>query len=297
MPSDMSKLQKLLQKQDIPPATVIERKGNIIFSSPHNGRAVPACLKPCLGMDEQWFHSAHEAMDLHVDKLFTELQDTLDNVSFVSGNYSRLVCDLNALPDYAIERHSPEYSHIKIEQNQPDICCAHQHMLRIEEIYWPYHDAKKHLIDKKRETHGGVIVLDIHSFAPTWEQKKRNVELGTIRCEKTPFSRAFEEFLRSQQSEFLFVSGEPYRVAERPNNAAPLITKRNDLQYLGLEIRNDLIAHDTGIQKITELLKNAMDYLLAHPDIDNIIKRRSEIEDNRPLTPIDHNVAHDNCSI
>lgn len=227
-------------------------------------------------MDEEWFHNAHEAMDLHIDKLFIELQNTLNNVSFISGNYSRLVCDLNALPDYAISQHSSEYSHIKIEQNQPDMCCPRQRVRRIEEIYWSYHDAKKQLIEEKRAKHGGVIVLDIHSFTPTWDQKKRNVELGTIRCEKTPFSRAFEEFLRSQD-EYLFVSGEPYRVANRKTNAAHLITEISDLQYLGLEIRNDLIADSHGIKKISALLKDAMGYLQNHENIDNITAKHSEI--------------------
>ncbi len=269
-------MKQLLDKQDIHPVTIIERKGNIIFSGPHNGYAVPKKLKPCLGMDKEWFHNAHEAMDLHIDKLFTELQNTLDNVSFIYGNYSRLVCDLNTLPDYAITQHSTEYNHIKIKQNQPDMCCPKQRVRRIEEIYWPYHNAKKQLINKKRAQYGGVIVLDIHSFTPTWGQKKRSVEIGTLRREKTPFSRAFEEFLR-QQNDFLFISGEPYRVAEHPNNAAPLITKYHDLQYLGLEIRNDLIAHDEGIQKIAALLKNAIKYLLNHDDINSITKKYSEI--------------------
>ncbi len=283
----MKQIQKLIKPQDPAPFTLIKRSGNIIFSGPHNGYAVPAQLKPCLGMDEEWFHNAHEAMDLHIDKLFGELQNTLDNVSFLSGNYSRLVCDLNALPDYAITQHSHEYNHIKIEQNQPDECCPRQRTRRIEEVYWTYHDAKKQLIDEKRKDHGGVIVLDIHSFTPTWEQKKRNVELGTIRCEKTPFSRAFEEFLRAQDK-FLFVSGEPYRVAERKTNAAPLITEYNDLQYLGLEIRNDLIANDEGIKKITLLLKNAINHLLNHPNIQNITKLRSKITKNEENPPQIH---------
>ncbi len=288
----MKQPQKLLENKDLPPVTITKRQGLVIFSGPHNGYNVPAKLKPCLGMDEQWFHNAHEAMDLHIDKLFMTLEKHLDKVSFISGNYSRLVCDLNALPDYAIAQHSPEYNHIKIAQNQPDMCCVKQRIRRIEEIYWPYHDAKSQLINDKRDKHDGVIVLDIHSFTPTWEQKKRNVELGTIRCEKTPFSRAFEDFLRSQD-DFLFVSGEPYRVAEHPNNAAPLITERNDLQYLGLEIRSDLISTDDGIKKITALLKNAIDHLLSHSDIDNITKKRSKTETDQNGHPI----IHDSWSI
>ncbi len=267
--------QNILSKNDPDPVTVINNTGNIIITSPHNGCAVPKCLKPYLGTNKTWFNQAHEAMDLHIDKLFIALSNRLNEVSFISGNYSRLVCDLNALPDYSIKNYSSEYRHIEISENCPKICCAKQKISRLNEIYWPYHDKKKQLIEDKREIHGGVIVLDIHSFSPTWEQKNRNVEIGTIRCEKTPLSRAFEKFLREEQSDFTFVSGEPYRVEDIPTNAAPMITDRNDLQYLGLEIRNDLILNESGILKITALIENAINHITSHTDIDNISMNRS----------------------
>lgn len=270
----MNTSPNLLQQHDIAPVKTLKRDGLFVFSGPHNGLAVPKCLEPCMGADENWFDKAHEAMDLHMDTLFDALEKSCNNITFVIGNYSRLVCDLNTMPDYAITRHSSEYKHIPIPENHPDICCKTQHTKRLDAIYWPYHNEKTTIINEKRKTHGGVIVLDLHSFSPTWDQKKRNVELGTLRCEKTPFSRAFEEYLRSQ-NEYLFVSGEPYRVAERKQNAAPMITKNNNLQYLGLEIRNDLIATQQGIDKMVIFLKKCIDHLEYHPDIENIIKPRN----------------------
>ncbi len=266
----------ILSQNDPAPVTIINNTGNIIISSPHNGMAVPACLRPYLGTKEEWFNHAHEAMDLHIDELFIELIDRLENVSFIAGNYSRLVCDLNSLPNHAITDHSTEFKNLIIPDNQPDNCCAQQQSQRLKEIYWPYHQKKKILIEEKRKAHGGVIVLDIHSFSPTWEQKNRNVELGTIRCEKTPFSRAFEAYLRSQ-GDFKFVSGEPYRVEDMPTNAAPLITEKNNLQYLGLEVRNDLIADSKGLNKIATLIENGINHILSHTDINNISKRRNEV--------------------
>ncbi|PCJ98132.1 MAG: hypothetical protein COA45_08240 [Zetaproteobacteria bacterium] len=272
----MSKQADLLQKQDPAPVKITKRKGVFIFSGPHNGCAVPTCFEPCMGTNKDWFNKAHEAMDLHMAALFSALEKSCENVTLIAGNYSRLVCDLNALPDYAITRHSPENVQITIPQNQPDICCKDQHARRLDAVFWPYHNAKTTTINEKREQYGGAIVLDLHSFSPTWEQKKRNVELGTLRCEKTPFSRAFENHLR-EQSEYLFVSGEPYRVAERKQNAAPMITANNDLQYLGLEIRHDLIATQTGIDKMVIFLKKCVEHMEQHPDRATIIKPRSSV--------------------
>ena len=271
-----------LTEHDLEPITVIDNDSMLIFSGPHNGHAVPSCLPPCLGTDPKWFSTAHEAVDLHMDKLFIALQDSMAAASYVYGNYSRLVCDLNAVPKHAITQSSSEFDDIKIPDNHPDQCCDNQHTSRLNALYHPYHDAKKNMIDQARTSHGGALVLDMHSFTPTWVQKHREVEIGTIRCENTPLSCALEEYLKSS-SEFHFVSGEPYRVAEHPTNAASLITKNNDLQYIGIEIRNDLISTPEGIEKMSAFIKGCVDHLYAHPDFERITSARSltlGIEDN-----------------
>lgn len=264
----------LIGAQDPAPMTITTGNSPLIFSSPHNGMGVPSCMTPCMGTDPQWFACAHEAADLHIDKLLPILQSRFPDANFISANYSRLVCDLNAKPDYAITPISPENKALKIPENQPETCCNRQRIKRIEEIYWPYHNAKKDLISQTRARHGGVIVLDLHSFSPTWEQVRRDVEIGTIRCEKTPLSRALEAHLR-EQNEFRFVSGEPYRVAQRAGNAAPLIAEMNDLQYLGIEIRNDLIAEESGLSRISDFLQRCIENIMTHPDILKIMALRS----------------------
>lgn len=275
----------MLGEHDPQPIEIINNPGNIILTGPHNGSAVPSCLPECMGTNPDWFFNAHEAMDLHIDKLFKALQEELTQTSFISGNYSRLVCDLNAMPDYAFTERSPENKNIKIPHNEPDQCCAQKRLQRLDTLYWPYHDAKQDMIEQKRQEYGGVLVLDMHSFTPTWEQKKRDVELGTIRSEKTPLSRILEGYLRDQ-SDYLFISGEPYRVAERPSNAAPMITEKSDLQYLGLEIRNDLLATESNIADMVAFMKKTLHYMIAHTDIDQAMKKRSDVIESKE-TPKD----------
>ncbi len=284
---------KLLGDNDPEPVSIISKPGKIIFSGPHNGRSVPECLPPFMGTNENWFNNAHDAHDLHMDKVFTALDKSFDDASLIWGNYSRLLFDLNTMPDYAINPRSSENGNIIIPANQTDQCCTKQRSLRFNEIYCPYHGAKTQLINEKRNEHGGVIVIDMHSFTPTWDQVKRNVEVGTIRCEKTPLSQEFENYLKHMQDEFLFVSGEPYRVAQRLSNAAALITDNNDLQYLGLEIRNDLIATDEGIDKIVTLLKNITQHL-SQPEFIDVTKRRTEISSQIPPK---HDDIYGSCPI
>lgn len=274
---------QLLNENDPAPVTLQEGRSALFFTGPHNGKAVPETLPCALGMDEDWFQNAHEASDLHVDSLFEGLQKRFTEATFLAANYSRLVCDLNAAPDYAVSRHSPENPSLKIPHNQPECCCMQERLRRLTAIYTPYHDTKRDMIEKIRRRHGGVIALDIHSFSPTWQGKPRAVEIGTIRCEKTPLSYALEEFWRNQ-SYYRFISGEPYRVAQRPSNIAPIISESSDLQYIGIEIRSDLIDRPEKRKKMVEFLGLCVDHLQKHVDLKKIMAKRSDVVQEKAQT-------------
>ncbi len=269
---------KLLAEEDPTPYTTVRGDSIFLLAGPHNGRKVPQALHQSLGTEPEWFNGAHEAYDLHVSELFERMQQRFDNLNYIYGNYSRLVVDLNRMPDYSITETSSEHEDFKIPHNQLDKCDLKSRNRRISEIYAPYHEAKHNLINDIRSQKGGVIVIDMHSFTPTWQQRKRDVEIGTIRCEKTPLSQAAEDFLR-QQEDYNFVSGEPYRVANRPASAAPLISRSNDLQYFGIEIRNDLIGTPEGMEKMTAFLGRCIEHIKGHENFEKIIQPRHSVMD------------------
>jgi predicted N-formylglutamate amidohydrolase len=267
-----AKQKHFLQDGDPAPYSISVGNNNVLFTGPHNGHAVPQCLPPCMDTDPQWFAKAHEAVDLHVAALFDVLKNEMKDSSFLSGNYSRLVFDLNAKPDFAIRPCSCENDKRIIPANTPENCTLDDRQRRMKEIYTPYHDAKNQLINDIRNQHNNeILVLDLHSFTPVWQGEKRNVEIGTIRSEKTDLSDTLESFLR-EQDDFKFISGEPYRVANRPSNAAPDISEKNKLQYLGLEIRYDLIDTHEKRVNMAQFIHSATDYVLNHPNRSNTLK-------------------------
>lgn len=271
----------LLTEKDPPPFSVTHGSSPLIFTGPHNGKAVPQSLTCSLGMGKSWFQTAHEASDLFMKELFEDMRPDFTEATFLEAEYSRLVCDLNRQPDYAVMRQSSENKNLLIPENQPECCCRAETQRRLKALHEPYHDTKNQIIETVRQDHGGAIVLDMHSFSPTWKGKQRAVEIGTIRCEKTPLSYALEEFWRNQ-SYYLFISGEPYRVASRPTNIAPLITESADLQYVGIEIRSDLIDRPEKRKKMVEFLKLCTMHLLNHSDLNKISDRRSNVIKTKP---------------
>lgn len=269
-----TKQEPFLKETDPAPYTLRRGDSLVLFTGPHNGRAVPKCLCPSLDTCPEWFSRAHEAVDLNMSELFDVLYNEIPNASYIAGNYSRLVYDLNAKPDYAIRSRSCENENHVIPPNLPNNCTLDDRQRRMKAVYDPYHDAKSDLIKNIRAQHNGqILVLDMHSFTPTWRGQKRDVEIGTIRSEKTHLSRTLEDYLRGQ-SEYRFISGEPYRVADRPSNAAPDISEKNKLQYLGIEIRYDLIDNMDKRLKMADFIKESVEYLLSHPDKDKILAVR-----------------------
>ena len=98
-----------------------------------------------------------------------------------------------------------------------------------------------------------------------------DVGISTIRCEKTPFSEAFEDFLRKEDAPYHFVSGKPYKVAERPNNVAHDIQSRNKVQYLGVEIRSDLIDTPKKRTDMARYIGEGINHVLSQPNIQEIM--------------------------
>ncbi len=289
----------LLQDGDPPPFILSKGSSPIIFTSPHNGIAVPCALHQTLGMDEDWFYKAHEAQDLHIGAVLKELKNQRPSSSTLEAVYSRLMIDLNRRPDDSIPPASSEYPELLIAQNDMKNCNVYQRVKRLKEIYEPYHNAKTQLIeDIRSQNENRVLVFDLHSFTPEWRGERRDVEIGTIRCQKSPLSRAFENYLREGQDDFNFISGEPYRVADRDVNVARILCQNNKLPYFGLEIRNDLIANAEGVQRVVKMINDGIEHIMQHADVENIMKPQLLTDDGKH-TPCDktENIPFDTWSI
>ena len=261
----------LLTPSDPQPVSIVQRDTPIIFCGPHNGNAVVGNKQQPLGMDGAWFNKAHEAQDLYISELFDYLIPRLENVSFIWGNYSRLVCDINRLPEHAIAETSSEFDHIAIPANQKTVMTDEEQKQRLNEIYWPYHDALSDLIQEKREKFGGVMMIDIHSYSPVWKGKKRDVEISILTFDDHPLSVITDNFIR-KESGMNYIPGVPYMPSKRLTNAGRMISARNRLPYFGYEIRNDMINDKAGIKRLGTFFENYTQHLVEHENFQKIMQ-------------------------
>ena len=246
----------------------ITNAGNspIVLTGPHNGWEVPDAFyeggNP-LGVEPYWFDPAselrrHEACDWGMQDLFDEIERQSSEICLIAAQYSRLLVDINRIPSLVIYEGSSETGeHIPGNMMLSDA----EKQQRMEDYYTPYHDTVDAIMQATLEKCGSVIWIDMHSFSPVWQGEPRPVGIGTLKLEKTALTNTAEAFLEAEFKD-MFVPDQPYDLAISPHremNGGNLIADRNNLEYFGLEIRNDLLGtpkqREVMAEKLIKLAK------------------------------------------
>ena len=202
----------------------------------HAGRRIPRRLDD-LGLEPEALNR-HIAWDIGAAELACRLADLL-GAELVMQVYSRLVADCNRAP--SATDIAPETSdHIAIPGNVG--ISAAELAARIEAIHAPYHAAIAAALDR-RGTERPVLV-SIHSFTPAMNGFQRPWQVGVLHSRD---SRASERALAALGRVDGLVVGDnqPYAM-DGIDYTVPRHAKARGLDYLELEIRQDLIADPDG---------------------------------------------------
>jgi predicted N-formylglutamate amidohydrolase len=249
------------------PALFDIRRGNgpVLFLFQHSGFYVPLSLyqndQP-LGLPPEWFDPnsparRHEASDWGTSELANALAFRAPEASFLRANFSRLIVDLNRKRSATevIPTTSSEHVDWTIPGNMNLSAEAREHRLR--EFFDPYHAALAQEIARIKQKYGHVIVVDIHSFTPVWLGVPRPVEIGTLYTAENTLARALNAALVRHAPE-RFTPNAPYVLADREDNGGHAFEREHKLDYIGLEIRQDLLATQEGLFQTARLITNTV---------------------------------------
>lgn len=240
----------------------------VILTGPHNGWMVPDEFtlngKP-LGLEKYWFdpqslNRRHEACDWGIQPLFNAIARKNNSIALLGGTISRLVVDLNRTENYLIYNSSSE-DQFGIPGNSN--LSAAQIYKRRAQYYDPYHKALDELLVSTREKFGTAIWIDMHSFSPLWLGAPRLVGIGTLKIAQTAHTEKIENQLHKNFGE-AFVPDEPYSMLLPENqiiSGSLAAAKRNNIEYFGLEIRNDLLQTPNQIENMGDKLLDLIPHL------------------------------------
>ncbi len=209
---------------------------NAVSSSPflltadHAGRMIPRSLNN-LGLTEPDL-SRHIAWDIGIAGVTSRLAKALDATA-IFQTYSRLVMDCNRHP--AVASAFPTISEATpIPGNQA--LTAAEKQQRQAAIFDPYHAVIARQTAQRRP-----IYLAMHSFTPSYLGNARPMHVAVLYNRNPRLSVILAGLLRTEPG-LVVTENEPYQVSDETDYGVPVHAERAGLDYVEIEIRQDLLA-------------------------------------------------------
>ena len=225
----------LLTAEDPSPVRVLREtaSSDLFLTADHAGRIIPASLKD-LGVSEAE-RQRHIAWDIGIAGVTEHLANLLDATA-VLQTYSRLVIDCNRDPSWpSAMPEVSEYTPIPGNQHlSPD-----QKAARVAEIFTPYHDRIRALLDARASRR--TVLIAMHSFTPSFKGEDRAMQVGMLYNKDARLARILLDLLR-REGDLTIGDNAPYAVTEDSDYGIPTHGEKRGLPHIEIEIRQDLIA-------------------------------------------------------
>ena len=212
----------------------------------HAGRAVPRALGDMGVPPAGW--ERHIAWDIGGAALADSLGEAW-GAAVIKQRWSRLVIDCNRAP-------SRPDAIPEVSDGQPVPAnvglSAEARAARVAEVHAPYHAAIAAELDARAAAGTPTLLVLVHSFTPRMAGFDRPWTFGVLHAGDSPVSHAALELLRREPGEVVG-DNEPYAM-DLIDYTAPTHATARGLDYLELEVRQDLIADHAGVARVSEIL-------------------------------------------
>jgi predicted N-formylglutamate amidohydrolase len=241
--------QPLLAADEPPPVSVHNAGGAspLLLVADHAGNAIPRALGRLGVAAPDW--ERHIAWDIGIAGVGRMLADAL-GAMLIRQNYSRLVIDSNRPPGTPAS--IPEVSELTPIPGNVDLSDAEKEM-RAREIFRPYHERIEAELERRRQAGRAAALIALHSFTPVFKGAARAWHVALL-YNRDP--RLARRLLALFQHEHGLVIGDnqPYFVSDTTDYTIPVHGERHGLPHVLIEIRQDLIAEESGQRKWVGIL-------------------------------------------
>lgn len=242
-----------------------DRAKGLVLLGDHAGRALPDEYGS-LGLPASEF-DRHIAYDIGVEPLVRRLA-ALTGAPAVMANFSRLLIDVNRGEDDPTMIRQL-YDGTIIGANYP--LSAAERERRLDDYYRPYHDAVGALVASVAEKTGAApFIFSLHSFTPSMQGRQRPWHAGVLWDLDDRAPVPLIEML-ARDPAILVGDNEPYDGALRGDTMYRHAIV-NGFAHALLEVRQDLIADQAGVERWAQRLAPIIEALNAKPDM-HVVKR------------------------
>jgi predicted N-formylglutamate amidohydrolase len=250
----------LLGPSDPPPWSVYHGVGtaSILLACDHASNRVPTVLDG-LGIPPPALER-HIGWDLGAGYLTRELAILLDAPAVLAG-YSRLVVDVNRHPDDPTA-FLPESDGQPVPANSG--LSAAEREERVAAIFRPYHAEIERRLDQMRARGVEPALISIHSFTPQMDAVDRPWHVGVLWDVDPRIPEPLLAALRAR-GDYCIGDNEPYSGRHPADYTIDRHAERAGLPHVCLEVRQDLLAEQSGVERMARVLATALHPILADP--------------------------------
>jgi predicted N-formylglutamate amidohydrolase len=218
-----------------------------LLTCDHASRRIPRALGT-LGLSEAEL-ATHIAWDIGAANVARYLADEL-GATLVLQNYSRLVIDCNR-PNTAPDSIPVKSEATRIPGNEN--LAEAQIAARRAEIFAPYHDGLRAIIDQRLSEQRPTLLVAIHSFTPSYHGVARPWHVGLMHRRDTHLAPTLFKLL-CQDHGLRVGDNEPYAITDQTDYSLPVHGEARGLPHVGIEIRQDLVGEECGQKTWAERL-------------------------------------------
>jgi predicted N-formylglutamate amidohydrolase len=245
--------QALLAADEPPPVSVYNADGNspFLLVADHAGKAVPRALGRLGVAAPDW--ERHIAWDIGIAGVARMLADTL-GAMLIQQNYSRLVIDCNRPPGAPTS--IPEISEATPIPGNVGLSEADKEA-RASAIFRPYHRRIEAELEHRRQAGEPTALIALHSFTPVFKGAARAWHVALL-YNRDPRLAQRLLTLFGREHNLAVGDNQPYFVSDTTDYTIPVHGERRSLPHALIEIRQDLIADESGQRKWASLLARVL---------------------------------------
>jgi predicted N-formylglutamate amidohydrolase len=232
---------RLLNDGEPPP--VLEegqtRRSEFLITVDHAGARIPERLEG-LGLEASELRR-HIAWDIGALSVARQVAAALD-APLIAQNYSRLVIDCNRDP--AVPSSIPAISETVPIPGNTDLTNG-QIEARRREIFWPYHERIKAILDARLAAGQSTILVAQHSMTDVYKGVARPMHAAILYNRDRRFAGLTLEAMR-REAGIIVADNEPYFVSDATDYTIPVHGEPRSLPHVEIEIRQDLLMSAAG---------------------------------------------------
>jgi predicted N-formylglutamate amidohydrolase len=216
-----------------------QRRSEFLLTVDHASARIPKLLER-LGLPASELQR-HIAWDIGALAVARQVAAALD-APLIAQNYSRLVIDCNRDP--AVPSSIPAISETVPIPGNAGLTSA-QVDARRREIFWPYHERIKTVLDARLAAGQSTILVAQHSMTDIFKGVGRPMHAAILYNRDRRFAGLTLDALRSEAG-LIVADNEPYFVSDATDYTIPVHGEARSLPHVEIEIRQDLLMSAGG---------------------------------------------------